>query len=66
MSEVSGGWEDEEDGWHEPKHTKAEYDRHRGDTADLNPDELVEDAIDYFIKPWTPPPSKAPADHDDE
>jgi hypothetical protein len=66
MSDGSDGWEDNEDGWDEPKHTKAEYDRHRGDVADLDPEELVEDVIDYFIKPWSPAAPKAPADHDDD
>ena len=49
---------DEEDEQTEPRHSKEEYDRHKDDVEDIDPEEVVSDAMKFFTaddkKPTTP------------
>ena len=50
--------EDEEDERTEPRHSKAEYDRHKDDLDEIDPEEAVSDALKFFTagddEPATP------------
>jgi hypothetical protein len=49
---MSDNWEDrDDDDPPEPKHSKSEYDRHKHDLQHLDGDELIEDAVEYFVEP---------------
>ena len=48
---MSNDWEDSDaDDPPEPKHSRAEYDRHKDDLQHLHGEELIEEAVEYFVE----------------
>lgn len=51
MPDVSDDDDDDNNVPPEPKHSKADYDRHKDDLQHLKANELIENAIEFFGEP---------------